>query len=183
MNEADELVTHNGDKFDIVWMRTRCLVNGVPMMPEFTSIDTCKEAKNNFNFMSNKLSHIAKVCGLGEKLDTGGSKLWKQVLMGETEIENKDFWKRLFLGNNPKAMKKMVKYCEQDVRLLEKVWDVMNPYIKPKSNFGGNGSCPECGESKMIVNHKRTTPSGMVRVTLRCKKCGKHHTVPLSKIV
>ena len=50
MNEADEVVTHNGDRFDIVWLRTRCLVNGVPMMPDYTSIDTYKEAKYKFNF-------------------------------------------------------------------------------------------------------------------------------------
>ena len=183
MNMTDELVTHNGDKFDIVWIRTRCLVNGVPMMPDYTSIDTYKEAKHRFNFMSNKLSHIAKVCGLGEKLDTGGAKLWKQVLMGETELENKDFWKRLLLGNNPAALRHMVDYCKQDVRLLEKVWDKMNPYIKSKSHFGwGTNTCPECGSSRIVVNRHRVSASGSKQVTFQCRDCGKYHSVPESKL-
>lgn len=183
MNEADELVTHNGDKFDIVWVRTRCFVNNVPMMPNYVSIDTYKEAKHGFNFMSNKLSHIAKVCGLGEKMDTGGAKLWKQVLMGETELENRDFWKRLLLGNNPAALRKMVNYCKQDVRLLERVWDKMNPYLKAKSHFGlASDTCPECGSSNLIRNKYRTTAGGTKQVTLQCKDCGKYHTVPLSKL-
>ena len=183
MNEADEVVTHNGDRFDIVWLRTRCLVNGVPMMPDYTSIDTYKEAKYKFNFMSNKLSHIANVCGLGEKLDTGGSKLWKQVLMGETELENKDFWHRLLLGNNMSALQKMVRYCKQDVRLLEKVWDKMNPYIKAKSHFGhSTNTCPECGSSEIIINKHRISAGGLHLISFRCKKCGKYHTVPISKL-
>lgn len=28
-NTADELVGHNGDKFDLPWVRTRCLYHGV----------------------------------------------------------------------------------------------------------------------------------------------------------
>lgn len=182
MNEADELVTHNGNKFDIVWLRTRCLVNGVPMMPDYVSIDTYQQAKHRFNFMSNKLSHIAKVCGLGEKLETGGSKLWKRVLMGETELENRNFWKRLLLGNNPSALKQMVRYCQQDVRLLEQVWDKMNPYLKPQSHFGhSTNSCPECGSSRLMVCKYRVTASGSHRVNLQCLDCGKYHTIPLSK--
>jgi RNase P subunit RPR2 len=182
MNKADELVTHNGDKFDILWLRTRCLVNNVAMMPDYISIDTYKMAKSGFNFMSNKLSHIAKVCGLGEKLDTGGAKLWKQVLMGETELENKDFWDRLILGNNPAALKKMVRYCKRDVVLLERVWDKMNPYVKSKSHFGGGtNTCPECGSTRLLVNRHRVTAAGSKRVTFQCRNCGKYHSVAESK--
>lgn len=182
MNEADELVTHNGDKFDIVWVRTRCLVNGVPMMPDYVSIDTYKEAKHKFNFMSNKLSHIAKVCGLGAKLDTGGAVLWKRVLMGETELENKDFWKRLLLGNNPAALRKMVRYCKNDVTLLERIWDKMNPYLKARSHFGPTTkSCPECGSESVTVSKYTVSAAGTHKVCYQCKTCGKYHTVPLSK--
>lgn len=183
MNQADEVVTHNGDKFDILWVRTRSLVNNVPMMPNYVSIDTYKEAKHGFNFASNKLSYIAKVLGLGTKMDTGGSVLWKRVLMGETELENPDFWGRLILGNNPTALKKMVKYCQQDVRLLEQVFDKMNTYLKPKSHFGlASDTCPECGSDELVRNRYRLTAGGTKQVTLQCKKCGKYHTVPLSKL-
>ena len=183
MNRADELVTHNGDKFDILWVRTRALISNVPAMPDYVSLDTYKIAKRNFNFNSNKLSYIAKELGLGEKLDTGGSKLWKQVLMGETELEKSDFWDRLILGNNPTALEHMVEYCKQDVNLLEKVWEKLNPYTKPKSHFGyGTNTCPECGSNKLIVNRIRITAAGTKKYTVQCKECGKYNTVPESKL-
>jgi len=182
VNKADEIVTHNGNKFDIPWVRTRCAVNHVPMMPHYISIDTYAEVKHKFNFASNKLSYIAKVLGLGEKLDTGGSKLWKQVLMGETELENNDFWERLILGNNAAALDKMVRYCQQDVRLLEQVWESLNTYIKPKSHFGGGTNyCPECGSNRLVVNQHRITAAGSHRIVLKCRDCGKFHSMPLSK--
>lgn len=183
MNRADELVTHNGEKFDILWVRTRALINHVPAMPDYVSIDTCKIAKKNFNFNSNKLSYIAKELGLGDKLDTGGHRLWKQVLMGETEQENPNFWNRLILGNNPSALLHMVEYCKQDVNLLEKVWHTMNPYVNPKSHFGwGTNTCPECGSTKLVVNKYRITAAGSKRITVQCKDCGKYQTIPESRL-
>lgn len=183
MDKADEVVTQNGDHFDIPWVRTRCLVNGVDMMPDYVSIDTYKEAKHRFNFNSNSLAYMGKVLGVGGKLDTGGSTLWKKILMGETEEENSNFWNRLILGNNQTALDKMVNYCKQDVLLLEAVWDKMNSYVKPKSHFGwATNTCPECGSTKIIVNNRRRRASGALQVTYQCKDCGKYHSVPESKL-
>lgn len=182
-NKADELVSHNGNHFDLPWIRTRCLVYGISMMPEYVSIDTLAEAKHRFNFMSNKLSHIAHVLGVGSKMDTGGAKLWKQVLMGETEAENRDFWKRLLLGNNRRALAKMVRYCKNDVLLLERVWEKMVSYIKPKTHYGKvSNTCPECGSGDIYIIKHRITAAGSHRVQFQCKSCGKYHTAPYSKL-
>lgn len=182
-NKADEIITHNGEHFDIKWLRTRCSINGVSMMPDYVSLDTYKAAKHHFNFNSNKLAYIAKSFGLGEKMETGGSKLWKRVLMGQTEIDNPDFWSRPILGNNPSALAHMVAYCKQDVNLLEKVFDRMNTYMKPKTHYGRTtSSCPECGSENTVVNMRRITAAGITKVTMHCKNCGKYHSVPESKL-
>ena len=44
LNQANEIIGHNSDKFDIKWIRTRCLIHGVDMIPEYTSIDTLNAA-------------------------------------------------------------------------------------------------------------------------------------------
>ncbi len=49
-NTADELVGHNGDKFDLAWIRTRCLYHGIEMFPNYTTIDTLKVARSKFKW-------------------------------------------------------------------------------------------------------------------------------------
>ena len=94
MNEADEVIAHNGDKFDITWIRTRCLFHGIPMIPDYTSIDTLKVARGKFRFNSSKLDYIAEFCGFGKKIKT-----------------DLDLCKRVLLDNDKKALIELVKYC------------------------------------------------------------------------
>ena len=75
-NEADELIGHNGDKFDLAWIRTRCLYHGIQMFPKYVTIDTLKVARSKFKFNSNKLNYIAKFLGIGQKIHTDLD-LWK----------------------------------------------------------------------------------------------------------
>jgi hypothetical protein len=53
LNTADETIGHNGDKFDLAWVRTRCLFHGIDMFPSYTTIDTLKVARSKFKFNSN----------------------------------------------------------------------------------------------------------------------------------
>ena len=50
VDSADELVGHNGDKFDLAWIRTRCLFHGIQMFPNYVTIDTLKVARSKFKF-------------------------------------------------------------------------------------------------------------------------------------
>ena len=59
-NDATELVGHNGDKFDLPWVRTRCLYHKIPVFPNYTTVDTLKQARSKFRFNSNKLDYIAQ---------------------------------------------------------------------------------------------------------------------------
>lgn len=164
-NKAAELVGHNGDKFDLPWVRTRCLFHGIPCFPSYTSIDTLTQARSNFRFNSNRLDYIAQYLGLGEKMETGF-----------------DLWKDIVLKDDRKALEKMVKYCDNDVILLEKIYNRLSNYIPHKTHYGmvngeGKGTCPECGSSHLTYIQTRYTALGTARVQLQCKDCKKYHTV------
>lgn len=158
-NQASELVGHNSDRFDITWVRTRCLFHSIPVMPNYTSIDTLKAARSKFRFNSNRLDYIGKFLGVGQKIHTGF-----------------DLWKTIVLDNNTKAMNKMVKYCKQDVKLLEDIFGKLNNYLPPKTHYGERGNCPECGSDNLINGKARISATGIKRMQYQCGDCGKYST-------
>lgn len=164
---ADELVGHNGDRFDIRWLRTRCIKHRIPCPPNFISVDTLKLARAGFNFNSNRLDYIGKFLGVGRKKDTGGFGLWKAVVMDKDKG----------------ALKKMVAYCEQDVKLLERVHKELIAYTTHKThrsvhNGGYRIDCPECTSENTKVDKTKTSAAGLVSKQLRCNDCGKYWTIP-----
>ena len=163
-NKADELIGHNGDKFDLAWIRTRCLFHKIEMFPQYVTIDTLKVARSKFRFNSNRLDYIGTFLGLGKKLHTGF-----------------DLWKDIVLRNDAKAMAKMIRYCKQDVVLLEKVYSEMKNHIPVKSHFGrvylqDKGSCPECGSDDLLFIKNRFTAMGTKKAQYQCNTCHKYHT-------
>jgi DNA polymerase elongation subunit (family B) len=168
LNSADEVVTHNGDKFDVKWFRTRCLYHGVALTPYIQSIDTLKEAKKLFLFNSNKLDYISKFIGLDGKMETGGLELWDDII----------------LRNNRQSLYKMVQYCKNDVVLLEKVFLKLNPYLKNKITktvrIEGNGiHCVECNSTNIRKVKLRISAAGRYTQQYRCNDCGKYHSISI----
>ena len=66
---ADELVAHNGDRFDMTWLRARCLFHGL-VFPDAPCLDTCRQSRRLFNLNSHALDYLAKYLGLGGKIKT-----------------------------------------------------------------------------------------------------------------
>jgi DNA polymerase elongation subunit (family B) len=162
MESADEIIAHNGDNFDIKWLRTRCLFHRIPCSPFLTTIDTLKEAKKLFKFNSNRLDYISKFLNHGGKMETGYG-----------------LWTKVVLDKNKKALAEMVEYCKMDVLQLERVWDEFNKYVKPKTSIAEyRHECPECGSDDMYVKDRVVSAAGVVKVRIKCKSCEKHHTVP-----
>lgn len=162
-DQADELVGHNGDKFDLAWIRTRCLFHGISMFPKYETIDTLKIARQKFRFNSNRLNYIADFLGIGQKIKTEFG-LWKDIVL------NKD----------AKAMDAMIKYCKKDVVLLEKVYKELSKHVAPKTHYGvifgaDRGSCPECGSDELVKSKRRVTASGTIYIQYQCKTCHKFH--------
>lgn len=160
-NEADELVGHNGDKYDLPWVRTRCLYHNLSLFPNYVTVDTLKYARSKFRFNSNKLDYIAQYLGLGAKIHTSYS-LWKDIVL------NKD----------KKALDEMVTYCKGDVELLEKVYNKLAPHFPEKIHGGDDKiNCPTCNSNKWSFTKRRMSALGTTRVQMQCNKCGRYHTV------
>lgn len=168
--EADEVIGHNGDRFDIKWVRTRCLFHDIPFNANIKSLDTLKKAKNAFYFNSNKLDYIAKFLGVGSKTDTGGFQLWLDVCE----------------KNDKEAMHKMITYCKNDVVILEKVFDKMQSYIHQNSHTGvARGGdkycCPACGSDNIRLLSMPVTRAGTQQYHVECNSCSTDYK--LSKTV
>ena len=158
-NDADELIAHNGDRYDIKWLRTRCLKHRLPMLSTYKTLDTLKKAKSHFLFNSNKLDYIAQFTEVGKKLETGGFQLWIDVMNGDKE-----------------ALKKMVEYCEQDVLVLEDVYNAISSYISHNNNFGvldggTKADCPKCASENVRFLTTRTTAAGTIQRIMKCNTC------------
>jgi uncharacterized protein YprB with RNaseH-like and TPR domain len=163
-NQSIELVGHNGDKFDLPWIRTRCLYHRIDMFPHYTSVDTLKISRSKFKFNSNRLNYIANYLGLGGKIKT-------------------DFalWKKIVLQNDKAAMKKLADYCKRDVILLENVYNHLKFHTKHVTHYGvifgqDKSSCPECGSDDLVRSNSRITSTGLKKIQYRCNTCKRYHS-------
>lgn len=166
LNSADQIIAHNGDRFDLPTLKARAVIHSLPMLPKYQTLDTLLKARKEFKFASNKLDDIAKSLNLGRKIET-----------------NFDLWKGV-LSNDAKSLKYMVKYCKQDVNLLEQVYLKLESYFPQKIHFGklytGDVcSCPTCGSKDFRIKQKRftSTASGSIRVQLQCNNCNRYVTM------
>ena len=159
MREADRVVAHNGDRFDIPLVNGRLLQHGMESVSAVRSIDTLKLARRSIKVASNKLDYLAQLLGLGAKLPT-------------------DFglWERCYRGD-PDALYEMDVYCRQDVRLLEKVYQRLAPYVAglprlqdPEGRH--EFACTYCGSGSVQSRGFYHTNSSVFR-RFRCNDCGR----------
>jgi len=166
IKQADEIVAHNGDKFDMKELRTRAILTENLMFPVYRTLDTLKKSRQYFRFASNKLDYIGKALGVGRKLDHEGMKMWIDI------CEHKD----------QKQLDKMVDYCQQDVILLEDVYTAISPYIYHNTNFavlkgGSKWHCPECASDNVKLSHTDATAMGYIQRHMKCLECKKFYKV------
>lgn len=158
LDEADVVIAHNGDKFDIRKTNARFIYHGLKPPSPYKSIDTLKIAKKHFAFDSNRLDDLGHYLGVGRKLPITGKKdLWLRCMRGDREA-----WDR------------MIKYNTQDVNLLERVYSKLRPWSSTHPDLGMYSrkiACPSCQSSKL---HKRgvvVTKTGQ-RDRFHCQDCG-----------
>lgn len=132
LDEADIVVAHNGDAFDVKKTNARFVVHGLHPPSPFKTVDTLKIARSNFKFDSNKLDNIGRYLEVGRKLPNTGKDLWLGCMSGDA-----------------KAWRTMRRYNAQDVRLLERVYQKLKPWAKshpiltaysPRASV----ACPTC---------------------------------------
>ena len=135
------------------------------MFPKYKSLDTLKKARGGFNFPSNRLDEIGKYLGVGRKIEN-----------------ERGLWDKVWRQNDRKALKRMVDYCDQDVILLQDVYQVMNSYIYNNTNFtvlkgGEKYQCPECGSPHTKIVKATTTAAGTIKRLMECESCEKNFYV------
>jgi len=163
--EADEIVAQNGDRFDIPYINTRLLANGIEQAPIWKTVDTLVIARKRFRFPSNRLDALG------------------YFLLSEGKIRT-DFkmWTDIKENNCEKAMRKMVRYCKKDVILLEKVYERIKGFHRPKSHVGAmhyksKWTCAYCGSEDVSKNKTRVTAAGTTQNQMQCKSCGKFYQI------
>lgn len=164
--QADELVHHYGNHFDMPWFRTRVLFHKLPPIPIYKTVDTKALASKYFLFNSNKLDYISNFLGHGKKLRT-----------------DFDLWRRIVIDKCEKSLNYMCKYCGVDVRRLEAVWTDFKPFVKPATHAGvfagrDKWTCPHCASEHVKKNLTRYTAAGTRQHQMRCHEC--HSTYSIS---
>jgi hypothetical protein len=166
-NQADVIVGHNGDSFDIKKTNARFLKHGLEPPSPYKTIDTLKLAKKHFKLDSNKLDDLGEFFKIGRKIQTGGFDLWLGCIAGD-----------------PKAWATMTAYNKQDVILLEKIyyklrgWATNGAYLN--IILGNKLACRYCGS-----DHLTKKGLGGSELTLyqrfKCLNCGANLRQPVSK--
>lgn len=156
MNEADAVITYNGDKFDIPKLRGEFAKEWLMPPGPVASIDLYRTVKT-LGLPSNKLAFVAPFLKIGEKVKHEGIRLWLGVLSGDRDCE-----------------KRMEKYNKQDTRLLGKLYKRLIPFIKNHPYLGTDlrPGCSACGSMRQQKRGTRRTKRQIID-RLQCQKCGK----------
>jgi len=155
VNEADVIVAHNGDQFDIKVFQARFIFHSLNPPKPFKTIDTKKAVKRVARFNSNKLDDLCSLLENAKKIKTDFD-LWEGCIKGDR-----------------KAWAQMVKYNKKDILLLEKLYLRLRPWISNHPNFTvvNRGLCPKCGSKNVQYRGFSITQSRRYR-RFQCVDCG-----------
>jgi hypothetical protein len=164
LNFADEVITHNGIKFDLKWLRARALYHDLEMHPYYKMIDTYTLVKKLVKLPSYSLGNVCKYYGLEAKKDAGGFDTWYKV-----QIEK-----------DREALDHLLYYGDGDILSLKALYYKLQPHIESSTHFGVKSggdkySCTECGNTHIYHNKMYVTKSGTVQHYMKCadKSCAK----------
>ena len=138
LNEADVVIHYNGCKFDVPTLNKEFIILGFPPPSPYKQIDCMREVKRMFRFQSNKLAFVSESLGIGSKIAHEGFELWVKCMDPKRK-------------GHASAWKRMKDYNREDVKLLEKLYKRLRPWIKNHPNVSehdGKLACPKCASKK-----------------------------------
>jgi DNA polymerase elongation subunit (family B) len=158
INEADVVIAHNAAGFDNKVSNERFLVHRLGPTSPYKTIDTLITAKRYFKNSSNSLDNLCKKLGIGDKTKDKHSELWHDCVNGDT-----------------KSWNKMIKYCKNDVKILEELYFILRPYMPNHPNVAllaekPNG-CPKCGSVNIQFRGLQRSNTSTFR-RIQCVDCG-----------
>jgi len=157
LSDADILVGHNSDSFDLKKFNTRALKHGLPPIPPKQTIDTLKVARKHFAVTSNKLSYLCQFYGLDHK---DHSPDWQKIMDGCQD-----------------ELRVMREYNKKDVIVTEQLYYKLRPYMTNHPNLNTYYDvkdtagkpvilCPKCGDTHTVRNGFRHTAARIVIITI-----------------
>lgn len=157
MEEADVIVAHNGDNFDIKHANSLFLKHGLGPIPKRKSIDTLKVARKYFAFPGNSLDQLSK-------------------RFGSVGKNRKPNWHKMTDGD-AKEINIAAKYCKNDVIELEKIFVEIKPYIDnfPHIKQSKRPEECECCGSKRIQSRGQSFSNNKLQSRYVCMECGHNH--------
>jgi len=155
-NQADVIIAHNGDQFDIKMSNREFIKYGFLPPSPYKQVDTLKIARSKFKFNSNSLNDLAEYLGLGRKEDTGGFPLWKSCMR-----------------NEPSGWKIMTKYNKHDVVLLEQVYLKLRAWATSVPDVSDGENCPCCQSKEKIMQGNKRLANSFFKKRFQCKNCGR----------
>lgn len=155
IDEADALLSWNGQGFDTKHIMREFVEAGMNPPSDFQEIDMMRAVRKRFRFPSNKLEYVA------------------QALLGKGKVSHEGFglWLKCMAGD-PKALVRMQRYNEEDVHLLIELYHRLLPWLDlPNANLFDGKGCPACGSENY---HKEGTRITKVSAYQRyqCNDCG-----------
>jgi uncharacterized protein len=161
LDEAEAVCTYNGANFDEKHLNREFIQGGLGPPSPYASIDLLRTVRKQFKFASGKLDYVVQNLGLGKKVKHPGHTLWVDCMRGDE-----------------KAWKLMLKYCDGDVRITEKLYDKLLPWITAHPSVpmfeGHREGCPNCGSMKATKEgYSYTASSKFQRFRCTNPKCGK----------
>lgn len=161
LNQAEIIITQNGDSFDVKKLNARAIMNGLPPIKPCRSTDILKEGRKIFKFTSHKLEYVADVLNKKYKKlkhsEYPGFELWSAILKGD-----KNAWKV------------MEKYTVHDVLSTEEAYTTIQGWIRGKNMAVYHEDTAmrcTCGSTDLHSRGYARTDGGKYQI-FRCKNCG-----------
>jgi len=163
LHEADVVVAHNGDEFDLKQIRARAVVHGIKPPAPVKTVDTYKVAKREFGFPSNSLEYLTGVLNCNVK--KGGHK----------KFPGFELWKECLAGND-EAWEEMKLYNIDDVLSLEELYKKLRPWDTKHPNVSivaesEEPLCPKCGGKHIQFRGYAYSSVGKFH-RIQCQDCG-----------
>ena len=162
LSQADLIVGHNSDNFDIKKLNYKFIKYGLPALDMPPTVDTLKAAKKYAMSSSNKLYYLAKEFGVSMKIDLPPS------VMHAAD------------NGCEKSLKQLLAYNKGDIKAGAGLYFKMLPYIKNHPNIDKimgrtvditRPNCQNCGSTKVQRNGYRSNKTARY-CRYRCNKCG-----------
>lgn len=167
IKQADIVITHNGNHFDIKKINWRFLVHGLEPAQRYQSIDTLAKCRQVFGVTSLAMDFLCRQLGYDQKHHTDYG-LWEACEGGDKD-----------------ALTRMYNYNKNDVFMLEDLYLRTRGWYKSHPSMSylldmyqpleiDEHRCPRCAQvvNETKFTQKYTTPAGYVYKTCNCPECG-----------